>query len=161
MLYLLDANVLIDAERDYYSPDQVPEFWEWLVYVSEQGLVKVPYEIYMEISQGNDELSHWTKRFRQQILLDESVQPVLVRRVIYEGYANDLNDEEIEKDPILLAYAMADLGSRTVVTTEVSKPRRIRANRHIPDVCRDLSIDCCGPFVYTRKLNFTTKWKSG
>ena len=31
MLYLLDANVLIDANRDYYQIERVPEFWEWLI----------------------------------------------------------------------------------------------------------------------------------
>jgi hypothetical protein len=27
MLYLLDANALIDAHRDYYRIGRVPEFW--------------------------------------------------------------------------------------------------------------------------------------
>ncbi len=31
MLYLLDANVLIDADRDYYPIDRVPEFWDWIL----------------------------------------------------------------------------------------------------------------------------------
>lgn len=31
MLYLLDANVIIDANRDYYPLERVPEFWAWLV----------------------------------------------------------------------------------------------------------------------------------
>ncbi|MCY4508918.1 MAG: DUF4411 family protein [Acidobacteria bacterium] len=31
MLYLLDANVLIDAHRDYYPLGRVPEFWDWLI----------------------------------------------------------------------------------------------------------------------------------
>ena len=30
VLYLLDANVLIDANRDYYPIHRVPEFWDWL-----------------------------------------------------------------------------------------------------------------------------------
>ena len=31
VLYLLDANVLIDANRDYYPVARVPEFWDWLL----------------------------------------------------------------------------------------------------------------------------------
>lgn len=31
MLHILDANILIDANRDYYPMDRVPEFWEWLL----------------------------------------------------------------------------------------------------------------------------------
>jgi len=38
MLYLLDANVLIDANRDYYPIARIPEFWEWLVYHGEEGM---------------------------------------------------------------------------------------------------------------------------
>ena len=49
MLYLLDANVFIDANRDYYPITRVPEFWAWLIYVAEQQLVKVPLEIYEEV----------------------------------------------------------------------------------------------------------------
>ena len=41
MLYLLDANVLIDANRDYYPLDRVPEFWDWLVHVGKSGSVKM------------------------------------------------------------------------------------------------------------------------
>ena len=49
MLYLLDANVLIDANRDYYPIERVPEFWDWLIEKGELGHVKVPVEIYEEI----------------------------------------------------------------------------------------------------------------
>ena len=49
MLYLLDANVLIDANRDYYSMTRVPEFWEWLVHRGTEDDVKIPLEVYEEI----------------------------------------------------------------------------------------------------------------
>ena len=54
MLYLLDANVLIEANRDYYPIDRVPEFWDWLIAVGESVRVKVPLEIYEEVTDGND-----------------------------------------------------------------------------------------------------------
>ncbi len=40
MLYLLDANTLIDAKRDYYPIERIPEFWDWLIHQGEQD--KVP-----------------------------------------------------------------------------------------------------------------------
>ena len=61
----------------------------------------------------------------------------IVRQVIDDGYAPDLNDIEIEtvgRDPFLVAYALKDTAARCVVTTEVSAPKRLRANRKIPDV---------------------------
>lgn len=49
MVYLLDANVVINAGRDYYPPDRVPEFWDWLLEMGESRLARIPQEIYDEI----------------------------------------------------------------------------------------------------------------
>ena len=127
MLYLIDANVLIDANRDYYPTDRVPEFWDWLVAMGRRGRVKVPLEIYEEIIAGNDALVDWLKDNKNAMLLDESVSADLVANVVDRGYANDLTDDELEKmgrDPFLIAYALADLGRRCIVTTEASRPNR-------------------------------------
>ena len=40
LLYLLDANVLIDADRDYYPIDRVPEFWNRLAVMAELGQIR-------------------------------------------------------------------------------------------------------------------------
>ena len=91
MIYLLDANVLIDANRDYLSIDRVREFWDWLLDVGEQGRVKIPIEIYEEIREGNikddgetgriDLLARWAKETRvsDALLLNEDVDESLVR----------------------------------------------------------------------------------
>lgn len=161
MLYLLDANVLIDANRDYYPITRVPEFWEWLLHVTEQALVKMPAEICHEILKGDDDLKHWLNNHKMKIQLNENVQPELVRYATINGYGDSLDDVEIEKvgrDPFLLAHCLADRENRCTVTTEVSKPKKIRANRHIPDVCRDLRIKCCDTFELLRSLNFSTSW---
>ena len=118
-------------------------------------------EIYEELIQGNDDLKRWMSKNKQQMRLNENVQLDLVRRVMADGYGKDLDDEEIEKignDPFLIAYALVNRSNRCIVTTEVSKPKRTRANRHIPDVCKDLELRCCGPFEFIRVLDFSTHW---
>ena len=55
MLYLLDANVLIDANRDYYPLGRVPEFWEWLVDRASRHQVKIPLDMYEEILAGGED----------------------------------------------------------------------------------------------------------
>ena len=55
-LYLIDANVLIRANTDYYPLDRVPQFWDWLIAKASEGLIKMPFEIYDEIAQANGEL---------------------------------------------------------------------------------------------------------
>lgn len=126
--------------------------------------VKVPIEIYEEIRDGNDELAVWTKddTVEAALLLDEAADPALVSKITEQGYASDLADDEILKvgrDPFLLSYALSDLTNRTIVTTEVSKPGRQRANRHIPDVCSTFNIRCRNTFEFVRELNFSTNWK--
>ena len=60
MLYLLDANVLIDAHRDYYPLERVPEFWDWLLDRGATQQVKIPLEMYEEILVGKeDDLTRW------------------------------------------------------------------------------------------------------
>ena len=157
LLYLLDANVLIDAHRDYYPIGRVPEFWEWLLHQSSLGRAKVPLEIYEELTTGTDDLARWMKDHRQL----KSRFGKLVAKITNECYAPDLYDEEVEKmgrDPFLMAYAYADKERRCVVTTEASRPKRKRANRHIPDVCQDLGVRCCNTFQLLRELDFTTGW---
>jgi hypothetical protein len=165
LLYLLDANVLIDANRDYYPISRVPEFWEWLVSTDEQGFVKIPIEVYEEIKEGTDEVATWAKdgQVRDALLFNEESAQELVARTINEGYAPDLSDDEVEKigrDPFLIAYALADYMERCIVTTEVSKPKRERANRHLPDVCDQFNVKHCNTFEFIRTLDFKTRWKT-
>ena len=167
MLYLLDANVLITANNLYYPIDQVPEFWSWLHHQATAGQVKVPLEVMEEVKAGrreNDLLIDWISQddHTEALLFDEAVDPGLVQHVVYDGYANDLTDDEVEKlgrDPFLIAYALLDPPERWVVTTEASRPSAQRHNRMIPDVCRSLGVQCCNTFALNRVLGFHTGWE--
>ena len=167
MLYLLDANVFIDANRDYYPLDRFPEFWDWLVAMGEHGSIKIPREIYEEVVHPPpvryDDVVDWLRGNRDPLLLGEEVDASLVAQVVEQGYASDLTDDEIEKigrDPFLIAYAMVDVQERCVVTNERSRPNRTRANRHIPDVCLDLGVRPYDTFRFIRELDFRTDWRT-
>ena len=169
MLYLLDANVLITAHNLYYPVDAVPEFWAWLVHKGSSGDIKMPLETFEEVKDGStdverDLLFAWIQNVlnKEAILLDEEVDADVVSRVIDEGYATDLTDDEVEqigRDPFLIAYALVSPADRCVVTTEVSRPSRQRQNRHIPDVCVSLGATCCDTFAMLRALQFSTHWR--
>ncbi|MGH8556045.1 MAG: DUF4411 family protein [Methylococcales bacterium] len=171
MLFLLDANTLIDAKRDYFQFERVPEFWEWIHYHGTIGNIKIPIEIYEEFEEPRkpdwerDELSEWAARsdVKAALLLDEEADPILVRKVIAEGYCPDPTDQELEsigRDPFLISRALIAPRDRTIVTTEVSKRGKQRANRKIPDVCRDLKVRCINNIQLLRELDFKTRWKS-
>ena len=168
MLYLADANVLITANNLPYPIDRVPEYWEWLAYMGSQGHVKMPFEIFEEVKDGpedaeKDLLFAWLQEDanKKALLLDEKVDPVLLQKVIAEGYAPDLTDDEVEqigRDPFLIAYCMVSK-NRCVVTVETSSPRKQRQNRKVPDVCKVMGANYCNPFEFNRVLGFRTRWK--
>lgn len=168
MLYLLDANVLITAHHLYYPVDAVPEFWDWLAHQGEAGNIKMPIETFEEVKDGSNDadkdlLYAWVQddAHKAAILFDGDVERQLVQQVTGQ-YAPDLTDDELEaigRDPFLIAHALADPGNRCVVTTEVSKPTWKRQNRKIPDVCRDVGVQCCDTFTMLRALQFSTRWR--
>ncbi|HEU4622361.1 MAG TPA: DUF4411 family protein [Burkholderiaceae bacterium] len=168
MLYLLDANVLMTAHNLYYPLDQVPEYWDWLIHMGCQNRIKVPFEIFEEFKDGpsnleKDLLFAWIQEDanKKALLLAEDVELDIVQRVVSNGYAPDLTDDEIEqigRDPFLIAYALVN-NERCVVTAETSAPKKVRQNRRIPDVCKTLGARCCNPFELNRTLGFRTQWK--
>lgn len=170
-LYLLDANTLIDAKRDYYPITRIPEFWEWLVHQGQQGKVKIPVEVYEEFSDTKDkdgemdELADWAVQpeVKNALLFAEQAEPDLVARITYGGYIANPTDDELKKIgryPFLISYALRDIENRCIVTTETSKPTKTGANRHIPDVCKDFNIRCINNFQMIKGLNFSTSWKA-
>ena len=165
MLYLLDANCLIDANRDYYPIGRVDQYWEWLFHMGMSGKAKIPHEMYQEIRKGNDALADWVgdAAVQNALELNEEVAIDLIRRVTEEGYAPDLTDTDMEKigeDPFIVAYALADLDNRAVVTSEASKPTAQRANRRIPDVAAQFGITTFSHYEFNRKENFSTDWRT-
>lgn len=159
MLHLLDANVLIDSARGFFQLDRVPQFWEWLFDQGESDRIAIPREIWEEFKDGKDALGEWARsdRVKQHLLLPDEPTPELVDRIVREGYAPDLTDDELirlGRDPFLISYALSDPDNRCVVSTEASRPRRRRANRHIPDVCADLGIVCMDTIELINTLDF-------
>lgn len=133
--------------------------------MAQSGHVKMPFEIIDEIKKGTikDPLYDWIRNKDNYdiLLLDEEVNTSSVQRVINQGYASDLTDDQIEglrRDPFLIAYAL-DHTDRCVVTNE-SRTNKIRHNRHIPDVCSTFGIRWCNAFTFNSELDFRTSWKA-
>ena len=166
MLYLIDANSIIDAKDLYYVIDRVPEFWDWLLHHAEGGRIKIPLENFEEISAGNDKedpFYAWRKdpATAKALVLDEEVDILTLQHVLDNGCGKNLTDDElitIGKDPFLIAAAIGR-NDRVVVTSEKSKPKAQRKNRKIPDVCKDLNVRPITPFQLNIELDFKTKWR--
>lgn len=164
MLYLLDADSIITADRDAYPLRQFPIFWDWLLHMALGGVIKIPVEQYEEITNGRGPIVDWCKdpATREALMLKEDAIPELVARVTRDGYATDLTEDEVEqigRDPFLISYGVVEVWKRTVVTFEVSKPSKRRANKKIPDVCAIFGVPCCNLYQMIKNLAFTTDWR--
>lgn len=165
MTYLLDANCLIDSNRDFYPLDRVPEFWDWLQHKGENEILKVPEEILAEVKAGNDALAAWAKKrdITKAIALERELSTDIVAKVLDEAYGENLTEVEIETigaDAFLVAHAITDLKSNVIVTREASKPSTKRQNRRVPDVCKTFGIRCISLFELIRAEDFRTNWKT-
>lgn len=172
MLFLLDANVLITAHDEYYPIDRIPQFWEWIIDNAKQDRIKIPFEMLAEVKAGqpnrkrrldHDELIRWLgiDDHEKVLLYNASARRVLVNRVFSDGYeiahpsVDDL--KKIRKDPLLIAYALAD-PKISVVTLEGKQENATdemkRRKRKIPFVCRKLGVRCIDTFELIRELDF-------
>ncbi len=122
----------------------------------------MPVEAFEEVKDGKGQLVKWVKEHKPVLLEETELEAGPVSRAVEVGYATDLAEDELEKlkaDPFIVAYGVALPGQVTVVTMERSKPKRQRANRHIPDVCADLGVPCIDTYELLRRLDFRTDWR--
>lgn len=161
MLYLLDANVLISAHELHYPLGRIPQFWAWLLSAADAGTIKLPIEIFDEIAISKGDLKDWLTipDHAKKLKLSGQVNGTTLQEVISQGYASDLTDSELEQigqDPFLVAYAIPYGTSVTVVTREVSSPKKQRQNRKVPDVCKQFGVRCITDFQLFHELTFKT-----
>ncbi|MBL9065008.1 MAG: DUF4411 family protein [Sphingopyxis sp.] len=163
MLYLLDADTVITADRDQYPLRRFGLFWDWLHYQAQRDVVKIPWEQFDEVVSGKGEIVDWLNdgEIKKALVLDEEPRADIVSRVVVQAYG-DLNDVELElvgRDPFLIGYACADLGNRSVVTYEKSAPGQKRGKRKVPDACNIVGVPSLNLFKLIDALDFTTDWR--
>lgn len=161
MIYLLDANTLINAHNGWFALDRVPEFWLWLLHHAAEGSVKMPAETYGEVESGTDDLAAWMKLADHKKMLRLAEDPDLSKvQQVLAKYGDNLTEDElitIGQDPFLVAAALGH-ADRIVVTGEVSASSKKRAKRKVPDICNDLGVPWRSPVELIRELDFTTGW---
>ena len=122
----------------------------------------MPVEIYNEVTVKNKEnpaLSNWAKANRLKLKYQQDYKQH-IRHVLENGYGRNLTSIEIDEigaDYNLIACALNDKEGSTVVTSEVSKPKKKRGNRKIPDVFEPRGVQCIRPVGLIEVLDFTTK----
>ena len=147
--YLLDTNIYIGFYDRYYRPIHFPTFWDNIKTPLNENVV-IP-KVVLDESHQDEWIKEWVKEnFNRDIInhktYAEQFGEVLAHIQSSKYYRDDvLIDWAREKiaDPWLLAIAKKE--NLIIVTDELPKIRdknRPSKKAKIPDVAKDLSIDC-------------------
>lgn len=160
MLYLLDANVFIQAKNQYYGFDICPGFWSWMDSVLDNGDVFSIDMVRQELAKGDDDLADWAKeRSKNPAFLkteDGPTQQALEQVANYVATAG-YKPQALQKflagaDPWLIAKAMALPQTAKVVTHERLSLNSV-SRVPIPNVCREHTVEYCDTFDLLRRLS--------
>lgn len=162
--YLLDSDVFIQAQRQYYRFKLCPGFWDCLLWHCKQGTVVSIDKVRKEIEIGKDDLADWIKdacpkRFFEPTS-DSEVTNQYGQMVSWvQNKPQYLPEAKAEfaasADGWLAAYAKQN--DRIVVTREVSAPESRKAVK-IPDLCRAFKVPCIDTFDMLGDLQIEFTW---
>ncbi|QOR48061.1 DUF4411 family protein [Trueperella pecoris] len=68
-MFLLDANVFIEAKNRYYGFDFAPGFWDWLDQATQRSLICSIEPIKKELVTGNDALRTWLRNTQAKLII--------------------------------------------------------------------------------------------
>ena len=164
MVYLLDANVFIQAKNMHYGFDFCPAFWDWIIEQNMNGKVHSIEKIGDELEAGSDDLAAWAKARGQRFFLQPdaglvNALPKVSMWVTAQNYrAVAINTFLQIADYYLVAHALAH--ECTVVTHEVASNGIARVK--IPNVCNGVKVKCMTPYAMLRdeQAKFVLKKKT-
>jgi hypothetical protein len=155
-MYLVDANVLIEAKNRYYAFDIAPGFWVWLDHASANSLVCSIDKVRDELLDGGDQLADWA-RDRQEFFkaVDDATTAELKPLALWASTRQYTPAAVSEftgntADYYLIAYAKAH--GHVVVTHEQPQPNA-RKRVLIPDACVAMSVTTCNTFDMLRRTS--------
>lgn len=140
-MYFLDANSLIDAGRGF-PMNETPDFWNWLLNLGADGVVRIPEKVFAEILSGKDFLVPWVKVNKSSLIIKTSECLGCLSQVTY--HYTGITESELEglgADPYLIAHALSQ-GDGIVVTNEAPSNATVAKNMKIPSICQRLNTTC-------------------
>lgn len=162
-VYVLDANVFIEAARRYYAFDLGTKFWDILLEYADNGLIESIDRVKKELDKGKgregeeDELTTWANGDFSYAFCSTDDEDVIAfygkimtwvqGQIQYTDAAKA--EFAAEADGWLVAYAAAK--TRIVVTHEELAPDA-KSRIPIPNVCVQFDIRCVDTFAMLRRL---------
>lgn len=158
MIYLIDANILIQAKNLHYGMDFCPAFWEFIDKKAPSSSIASIEFVYNEIVDGADELAMWIEDRKDYIhflnLDDDDTQNKFIEIANYVN-SNGFGQAHIDKflsgaDPWLIAKA--SVLDATIVTHEVLVNGHGIKKVKIPNICDAFGVKYTNPFEMIRNL---------
>lgn len=151
MIYLLDANTLIEAKNRYYRMSFCPGYWSWVEAGGAEGVLASVASVGAELSRGNDELAKWADAHGALFLAeaDKETQSAFGRvAALVAGQSARMKAGAVNEflggaDPWLIAKAIA---TNAVVVTHEQRNLQIVRKFTIPNVCAELGVQCMDTF---------------
>lgn len=162
--YLLDANVFIQAKRNYYPFDICPGYWDALCWHQKNGVILSIDKIWDELERGGDEIFTWAKdSFGKGSFVDSSISSEMYSSMV-EWVQNQAHFKTAAKAEFAAVadgwlVALAKTEDYILVTQEVFDPL-IQKKVPIPNVCEAFGVRYISTYDLLRNLGVVLNWHS-
>lgn len=164
LVYIVDSNFFIQAHRESYPLDVAFSFWNKVKQLADEGRIISIDKVKNEIYDKNDDLEKWCKANLPKNFFKDS-SPVIAAYNNVCAWALSKSDHYLPKalnefldsdiaDAFLIAYSLADVTNRIVVTQEKSEPNK-KNKIKIPEACNALNVQFVNTIEMFRRLNET------
>lgn len=160
-VYVVDTNFFIQAYRATYPLDVAPSFWNKVKQLADDGKIVSIDKVKSEIYQNNDALKQWCVDNLPANFFQDTTHVMAQYAQVANWVASRSNHYlphavteflgADEADAHIVAYALADVNNRIVVTQEISQPNRINKVK-IPEACNALNIQYLNMIDMFRRL---------
>ncbi|MBN1322413.1 MAG: DUF4411 family protein [Methanotrichaceae archaeon] len=156
-IYVLDANIFIEAYRHYYSFDIAPTFWIMLIENAKNGQVLSIDLIEDELKRGKDKLAEWASGSFHKFFASTDGKEVTdaYRKIMVwsQGQAQFTDAAKAEfasvPDSWLVAFALAK-GYVVVTHEQFSSDAKVKIK--IPNACKAFGVEYVDTFQMIRAL---------
>lgn len=163
-VYVVDSNFFIQAHRVTYPLDIATGFWNKVKQLADVGSIVSIDKVKKELYDKNDDLETWCKTNLPANFFQDTSK-VITEYGKVTAWAMSMNHHYLERalnefldadeaDAFLIAYSLADLTNRFVVTQEVRDPNR-KNKIKIPDCCIPLKVKYLTTIEMFRELGET------
>jgi len=166
--FLLDANIFIQANRQYYSFDICPGFWESLVFHNSGKRLFSIDRVKEELDEGDDDdkLKVWATKVMPPNCFISTDDKAIIKR--YREIVRWVNQQTQYREGVVADFmsvadgwlvACAKAKEMVLVTHEVYRPEQ-RNKVPIPNICKAFDVEYVNSFEMLRTLRVRFHWKA-